>query len=48
LISKNIKIKIYKRFVWMWKLVFHPVGGTYGENVGNMVLRGIFGPERDE
>jgi len=29
-------------------LVSHIVGGTYGESVGTIVLRGIFGPERDE
>jgi hypothetical protein len=54
LLSKNVKIKIYRTiifaccFVWVWNLVAHIEGGTRLRVFENRVLRRIFGPKRDD
>jgi hypothetical protein len=35
-------------FEWVWELASHIQGGTQAEGFENRVLRGIFGPKRDE
>jgi hypothetical protein len=53
LISKNLKIKIYKNCnfascaIWVRNLVSHVVGGTLSV-FDNRVLRRMFGPKREE
>jgi len=55
LLSKNIKMKIYRKynlaccFVWVWNVVAHIEGKRHRLSVfENRVLRRIFGPKRDE